>query len=103
MKNKILVVDDDPFNRDILQKQIRKLKLDCELCCSGEEAIEFRYMEGKKTTRKRHPFEGIIPNLERRFRETESATVREELAKYLGLRACPDCGVRDKVDFEAAD
>ena len=43
-------------------------------------------------TRKRHAFEGIVPNLERRYRETESATVREELAKYLGTRPCPDCG-----------
>ena len=36
--------------------------------------------------------EGILPNLERRYRETESATVREELAKYRGTRACADCG-----------
>ena len=59
---------------------------------SGDEVIEFRYTEGKKTSRKRHPFEGILPNLERRYRETESLTVREELAKYLGMRPCPDCG-----------
>ncbi|MDE2262259.1 MAG: excinuclease ABC subunit UvrA [Gammaproteobacteria bacterium] len=64
---------------------------------SGEEAIEFRYSEGqsagkRRATVKRHPFEGILPNLERRYRETESATVREELAKYLGVRTCPDCG-----------
>jgi excinuclease ABC subunit A len=60
---------------------------------SGEEVIEFRYSEGKgRTQRKRHAFEGILPNLERRYRETESATVREELAKYLGVRPCPDCG-----------
>jgi len=60
---------------------------------SGDEPIEFRYTEGKgKTSRKRHPFEGILPNLERRYRETESLTVREELAKYLGMRPCPDCG-----------
>ena len=59
---------------------------------SGEEAIEFRYAEGKgRATVKRHPFEGILPNLERRYRETESSTVREELAKYLGVRTCPDC------------
>ena len=38
------------------------------------------------------PFEGILPNLERRYRETESPTVREELAKYLGMRSCPECG-----------
>ncbi len=60
---------------------------------SGEEVLEFRYTEGKgRTSRKRHPFEGILPNLERRYRETESVTVREELAKYLGLRPCPECG-----------
>src|SRR5260370_12561977 len=60
---------------------------------SGDEPIEFRYTEGKgKTSRKRHSFEGILPNLERRYRETESLTVREELAKYLGMRPCPDCG-----------
>ncbi len=60
---------------------------------SGEEPIEFRYSEGKgKISRKRHPFEGILPNLERRYRETESVTVREELARYLGLQPCPECG-----------
>src|SRR5215475_7907077 len=60
---------------------------------SGTEVVEFRYTEGKgKTSRQRHPFEGILPNLERRYRETESLTVREELAKYLGTRPCPDCG-----------
>ncbi|HUN70684.1 MAG TPA: excinuclease ABC subunit UvrA [Steroidobacteraceae bacterium] len=60
---------------------------------SGDEVIEFRYSEGKgRATVRRHPFEGILPNLERRYRETESATVREELAKYHGMRTCPDCG-----------
>jgi excinuclease ABC subunit A len=59
---------------------------------SGEEAIEFRYTEGKgRTSRRKHPFEGILPNLERRYRETESITVREELAKFLGVRPCPEC------------
>ena len=59
---------------------------------SGEEAIEFRYGEaGARVARKRHPFEGIIPNLERRYRETESATVREELSKYRAARPCPEC------------
>jgi excinuclease ABC subunit A len=59
---------------------------------SGEEAIEFRYTEGKgRTSRRQHQFEGILPNLERRYRETESITVREELAKFLGVRPCPEC------------
>ena len=64
---------------------------------SGDEAIEFRYSEGpnerkRRAAVKRHPFEGILPNLERRYRETESNMVREELAKYLGVRTCPGCG-----------
>jgi excinuclease ABC subunit A len=59
---------------------------------SGETEVEFRYPEGGgKLGKRKHKFEGILPNLERRHTETESATVREELAKYLGLRACPDC------------
>jgi excinuclease ABC subunit A len=60
---------------------------------SGEETIEFRYPEaGGKAVKRRHAFEGIVPNLERRWRETESTTVREELAKYRGTQPCPDCG-----------
>jgi len=59
---------------------------------SGEQEIEFRYPEASgRTSRRKHVFEGIIPNLERRHRETESATVRDELAKYRGWRTCPDC------------
>ena len=42
--------------------------------------------------RKKHRLRRHLPNLERRYRETESPTVREELAKYLGIRPCPDCG-----------
>jgi excinuclease ABC subunit A len=59
---------------------------------SDDEQIEFKYLDGKGGTIKRkHAFEGIVNNLERRYRETESATVREELAKYRSARACPEC------------
>jgi len=59
---------------------------------SGAEAIEFSYREGSgKRARRRHAFEGILPNLTRRYRETESPMVREELARYLGVRPCPEC------------
>ncbi len=60
---------------------------------SGGELIAFTYLTdtGGRSQRK-HKFEGIIPNLERRYRETESAAVREELAKYISERPCPDCG-----------
>jgi excinuclease ABC subunit A len=60
---------------------------------SGKEKIGFRYLgERGRTNVKEHAFEGIIPNLARRHRETDSAVVREELAKYLNRKACPDCG-----------
>jgi excinuclease ABC subunit A len=58
---------------------------------SGEEVIEFIHQEAGRRSRKRHPFEGILPNLTRRYRETESPMVREELSRYLGLRPCPEC------------
>ena len=64
---------------------------------SGEEEIKFSYAlesgerAGKKVVKK-HPFEGIIRNFERRYRETDSAAVREELARYRAVQPCPDCG-----------
>ncbi len=59
---------------------------------SGEEVIEFSYREGAgRRSRRRHAFEGILPNLTRRYRETESPMVREELARYLSLRPCNEC------------
>ncbi|MDC8011617.1 excinuclease ABC subunit UvrA [Tahibacter soli] len=59
---------------------------------SGDEQIQFKYLSdsGTNMTRK-HRFEGIIPNLERRYKETESPAVREELAKFISSRPCPDC------------
>ena len=60
---------------------------------SGEDKIDFRYVDAKGgTIRRAHKWEGVIPNLERRYRETESIAVREELAKYLSNQPCPDCG-----------
>ena len=71
---------------------------------SGEEEIKFSYVmdsgsfEGKKLTKK-HPFEGIIPNMQRRCRETESSTVREELSRYRGSQPCTACkGSRLRVE-----
>lgn len=59
---------------------------------SGEESLPFQYLnERGKLTVREHTFEGIIPNLERRYRETESSTVREELAKYVSDTVCPSC------------
>ncbi len=59
---------------------------------SGNEAIEFQYLNerGAVTVRK-HAFEGVIPNMERRYRETESGLVRDELVKYLSTQSCSTC------------
>jgi excinuclease ABC subunit A len=55
--------------------------------------IDFKYLDGKGgTVKRKHAFEGIVHNLERRYGETESMTVREELAKYRSSRPCPECG-----------
>jgi excinuclease ABC subunit A len=60
---------------------------------SGREAIAFHYPgERGRTAVKEHPFEGVVPNLERRYRETDSLAVREELAKLIALQPCPECG-----------
>ena len=60
---------------------------------SGSEVIRFRFRTERRGDYVReHPFEGVIPNMERRYRETESNLVRDDLAKYLGTRACESCG-----------
>ena len=60
---------------------------------SGKEEIAFRYAsERGRNVVKEHAFEGVLPNMERRYRETDSTVVKEELAKYRNTRACPDCG-----------
>ena len=59
---------------------------------SRGEPIEFRYIDPRgHVQRRKHPFEGVLPNLERRYRETESNMIREELARYLSEQPCPDC------------
>jgi excinuclease ABC subunit A len=75
-----------PFNKltDRIQQMI--------LYGSEKEKIAFQYLSDRgKTVTREHAFEGIIPNLERRYRETDSVMVREELAKYLNSKPCPEC------------
>ena len=67
---------------------------------SGDETIEFSYLrhKGQGVTR-HHSWEGIIPNMERRYRETESNSMRDELAKYINSQLCPDCsGTRLRLE-----
>ncbi len=59
---------------------------------SGDDVLTFRYIDPRgKTKLRRHTFEGVLPNMERRYRETESSLVREELARYLSNQPCPSC------------
>ncbi|HMB38231.1 MAG TPA: excinuclease ABC subunit UvrA [Wenzhouxiangellaceae bacterium] len=58
---------------------------------SGSEKISFRYFGDGGTQSRKHPFVGIIPNLERRYRETDSRIVREELSRYISEQPCPVC------------
>ena len=59
---------------------------------SGKDVIEFTYTNSRgESQSRRHPFEGVLANLERRYRETDSNLVRDELAKLLGSRSCPSC------------
>ncbi len=59
---------------------------------SGKENIEFKYINDRgDTSIRRHPFEGVLNNMERRYKETESSAVREELAKFISNRACASC------------
>jgi len=80
------------FSTDVefgqLPEEVRRIVL----YGSGREQIRFKYLNEKGTRFDRsHSFEGIIPNLERRYRETDSQMVREELAKYLNNKPCPEC------------
>ena len=76
---------DTPFEE--LPQKVR----DIVLYGSGDEIIEFRYFGDNGVQKRRHPFAGIIPNLERRYRETDSRIVREELAKYISQKDCTAC------------
>jgi excinuclease ABC subunit A len=80
------------FDVDVPWKSLPASVQKAVLFGSGKEKIAFRYItdRGGKVTRE-HAFEGILPNLDRRYQETESAAVREELAKYISDQPCPTC------------
>jgi excinuclease ABC subunit A len=70
-----------------LPANIRKILMD-----GSPEKIEFRYIDARGgNTKRSHAWEGILPNMQRRYRETESMSVREELRKYLSSRPCAEC------------
>jgi len=80
------------FDIDRPYKRLGKQHKDVILHGSAGERVDFSYRNdrGDRITR-RHRFEGVIPNMERRYRETESSMVRESLTRYLTVRACPTC------------
>ncbi|AXV82653.1 excinuclease ABC subunit UvrA [Ralstonia solanacearum] len=80
------------FDTDTPFEELPKDVQDVVLQGSGKQQIPFTYInERGRTTVREHAFEGIIPNLERRYKETDSIAVREELAKYQNNQACPEC------------
>ncbi len=80
------------FDIDTPWEQLPEAIRHAILSGSGDEIISFRYLtENGGSVARKHRFEGIVPNLERRYRETESPAVREELAKFITERPCPDC------------
>ncbi|WP_018984410.1 excinuclease ABC subunit UvrA [Salinimonas chungwhensis] len=73
--------------------QLTQEERDIVLYGSKGKSLKFKYINDRGDIMERkHPFEGIIPNMERRYRETESNAVREELAKYLSQQPCTSCG-----------
>ena len=81
------------FKIDTPWKKLNKKHKQVILHGSGTEKISFTFVNERGDNFNRsNPFEGILPNMERRYRETESQMVREELAKYLSSQNCPDCG-----------
>jgi len=94
------LADHYKFKLDIPFKNLSKKHQKIILRGSGDELISFKYINDKGNTYTREiPFEGIIPNMERRYRETESNMVREDLSKFLSSQACPDCaGTRLRKD-----
>jgi excinuclease ABC subunit A len=84
------------FSVDVPFEELAPPVRDAVLHGSGDEEIRFSYTldSGKSAGRKiakKHKFEGILPNMERRYRETDSVAVREELSRYRSMQPCPDC------------
>lgn len=88
------------FSVDVPFEKLSKKHRSYILKGSGKEVIDFHYVNDRgDTVTRSYPFEGILPNMDRRYRETESNHVREELSKYLSSQSCPDCaGTRLKKD-----
>jgi len=86
------VADHYGFDIDTALADLKPEHRDAILRGSGDDKIEFIYVNSRgDRVSKSHPFEGVLPNLERRYRETDSQMVLEELSKYLSIQPCPAC------------
>jgi excinuclease ABC subunit A len=72
-------------------RDLNKKVQDAILYGSGDEAVKMAYADGKRSYTVHRPFEGVIPNMERRFRETDSSWIRDELSRYQNVNACETC------------
>ncbi len=80
------------FDPELPFSELSKEIQDIVLYGSGDDVIEFKFMTGTgSANKKRHSFEGIVANMERRYHETDSPVVRDELAKYLSQKTCNVC------------
>ncbi|MCV6591111.1 MAG: excinuclease ABC subunit UvrA [Marinobacterium sp.] len=80
------------FDIDTPFRELSKTHQQVILQGTGKDKVEFNYLNDRgDIIRKSHPFEGVLNNLERRYRETESDMVREDLARYLNMQPCPSC------------
>jgi excinuclease ABC subunit A len=86
------VADHYRFTLETPWRELARHEREVILHGSGHDDIAFHYVNdrGRAVTR-HHPFEGVLPNLQRRYRETESNMVREELARYIAVQPCPSC------------
>jgi excinuclease ABC subunit A len=88
------------FDLETVFEELPEKIQDVILNGSGSEQISFSYLnERGQINKKMHSFEGILNNLKRRYHETDSGTVRDELAKYLNMQTCPSCeGARLRIE-----
>ena len=88
------------FDIDTPWQDLQPVQQRAVLDGSGDEVISFSYInERGDVIQRKHTFEGVLPNLERRYRDTESTTVREELAKFMATQPCPSChGARLRLE-----
>ncbi|WP_136248671.1 excinuclease ABC subunit UvrA [Halomonas borealis] len=86
------VADHYRFTLETPWQELARHEREIVLHGSGDDAIDFHYVNdrGRKVTRE-HPFEGVLPNMQRRYRETESSSVREELARHIAVQPCATC------------